>query len=284
MGAVQHLLVSALIIVIAVISKTYQSPIIEGIGNSESGENAIGGPEETMIRSCELKDTYLAGYLDDDRKLSFETAARAELECNKEPNCEGLTFEPKIGKWTLRASSDAMDSKHGEVSMLKSCLDRMGLPKYTIEAKKHCYDAKKKEFANFEDAEKECSNDKTCGGIWNEKCEGARFFTCEIGEDWLDISSKSCVLTKTQEDGEESDNLAYSNPDYQNSEFDPDYPRDQPIEDRMNQIDMPNERANRCAPYCITCEPLFDLITERWCLNNCNRVPSDCPADLCKCT
>ena len=42
-----------------------------------------GGPEETMIRSCELKDTYLAGYLDDDRKLSFETAARAKLECNK---------------------------------------------------------------------------------------------------------------------------------------------------------------------------------------------------------
>ena len=73
-----------------------------------------------------------------------------------------------------------------------------GLPKYTIEAKKHCYDSKKKEFANFEDAEKECSNDKTCGGIWNEKCEGARFFTCEIGEDWLEISSKSCVLTKTQ--------------------------------------------------------------------------------------
>lgn len=36
-----------------------------------------------MIRSCELKDTYLAGYLDDDRKLSFETAARAKLECNK---------------------------------------------------------------------------------------------------------------------------------------------------------------------------------------------------------
>ena len=112
-----------------------------------------------MIRSCELKDTYLAGYLDDDRKLSFETAARAKLECNKgktifegmvvyytfifrnqlymyhchklllyiaEPNCEGLTFEPKIGKWTLRASSDEMDSKDGEVSMLKSCLERMG--------------------------------------------------------------------------------------------------------------------------------------------------------------
>ena len=74
----------------------------------------------------------------------------------------------------------------------------LGLPKYTIEAKKHCYDSKKKEFANFEDAEKECSNDKTCGGIWNEKCEGARFFTCEIGQDWLEISSKSCVLTKTQ--------------------------------------------------------------------------------------
>ena len=40
-----------------------------------------------MIRSCELKDTYLAGYLDDDRKLSFETAARAKLECNKGKKC-----------------------------------------------------------------------------------------------------------------------------------------------------------------------------------------------------
>ena len=74
----------------------------------------------------------------------------------------------------------------------------LGLPKYTIEARKHCYDSKKKEFANFEDAEKECSNDKTCGGIWNDKCEGARFFTCGMGQDWLEISSKSCVLTKTQ--------------------------------------------------------------------------------------
>ena len=97
-----------------------------------------------MIRSCELKDTYLAGYLDDDRKLSFETAARAKLECNKGKKYlkEDLSILPqnthchklllylikllKIGKWTLRASSDAMDSKHGEVSMLKSCLDRMG--------------------------------------------------------------------------------------------------------------------------------------------------------------
>ena len=42
MAAVRHLLIPALIIVLAVISKTYQSPIVEGNGNSESGENAIG--------------------------------------------------------------------------------------------------------------------------------------------------------------------------------------------------------------------------------------------------
>ena len=42
MAAVRHLLIPALIIVLAVISKTYQSPIVEGSGNSESGDNAIG--------------------------------------------------------------------------------------------------------------------------------------------------------------------------------------------------------------------------------------------------
>ena len=42
MAAVRHLLTPALIIVIAVIGKTYQSPIVEGSANSESGDNAIG--------------------------------------------------------------------------------------------------------------------------------------------------------------------------------------------------------------------------------------------------
>ena len=49
------------------------------------------------------------------------------------------------------------------------------------------------------------------------------------------------------EDSDEGDNFEYSNPEYTNSEysqFDPDYPRDQPIEDRMNQIDMPNGKNN----------------------------------------
>lgn len=46
---------------------------------------------------------------------------------------------------------------------------------------------------------------------------------------------------------EDSDEDSDSNPDYTNSDysqFDPDYPRDQPIEDRMNQIDMPNGKIN----------------------------------------
>ena len=42
MAEVRHLLISALIIVIAVIGKTYQSPVVEGRGNLESGDNAIG--------------------------------------------------------------------------------------------------------------------------------------------------------------------------------------------------------------------------------------------------
>lgn len=42
MAAVAHLRIPALIIVIAVISKTYQSPIVEGGGVSEPGDNAIG--------------------------------------------------------------------------------------------------------------------------------------------------------------------------------------------------------------------------------------------------
>ena len=46
-------------------------------------------------------------------------------------------------------------------------------------------------------------------------------------------------------DNDEGGNLEY--PDYTNpeySQFDPDYPRDQPVEDRMNQIDMPNGKIN----------------------------------------
>ena len=49
------------------------------------------------------------------------------------------------------------------------------------------------------------------------------------------------------EDSAEGDDLEYSNPDYTNSDysqFDPDYPRDQPVEERMNQIDMPNGKIN----------------------------------------
>ena len=42
MAEVRHLLIPALIIVTALIGKTYQSPIVEGSENSESGDNAIG--------------------------------------------------------------------------------------------------------------------------------------------------------------------------------------------------------------------------------------------------
>ena len=42
MAAVGHLRIPAMIIVIVVIGQTYQSPIAEGSGNSESGDNAIG--------------------------------------------------------------------------------------------------------------------------------------------------------------------------------------------------------------------------------------------------
>ena len=42
MAAVGNLRIPAMIIVIAVIGQTYQSPIVEGGGNSESEDNAIG--------------------------------------------------------------------------------------------------------------------------------------------------------------------------------------------------------------------------------------------------
>ena len=48
-----------------------------------------------MIRSCELKDTYLADYLDDDRKLSFKTAARAKSACNRGRNYRNNLIDKK---------------------------------------------------------------------------------------------------------------------------------------------------------------------------------------------
>ena len=54
MAAVRHLLIPALIIVLAVISKTYQSPIVEGSANSESGDNAIGKYYELQTKNFYL--------------------------------------------------------------------------------------------------------------------------------------------------------------------------------------------------------------------------------------
>ena len=42
------------------------------------------------------------------------------------PWCSGLTFEPGLRKWTLRAGSTPIPSLTGEISMLLSCLNQGG--------------------------------------------------------------------------------------------------------------------------------------------------------------
>ena len=72
-----------------------------------------------------------------------------------------------------------------------------GLPRYTIEAKQHCYDSMREEFTDFQDAAKSCDKDSNCAGIWDDKCDGNHFYTCASGRDWNEISrSSSCIHRK----------------------------------------------------------------------------------------
>ena len=41
-------------------------------------------------------------------------------------DCLGMTYDPNLGKWTLRPSSEPKDSTTSEVSMTKECVDAIG--------------------------------------------------------------------------------------------------------------------------------------------------------------
>ena len=71
-----------------------------------------------------------------------------------------------------------------------------GLPRFTIEGKRHCYDDKMKEFESLEEATNACENDKSCAGIWDDKCDGTHFWTCENKRDWDEFSRTSCIHRK----------------------------------------------------------------------------------------
>ena len=46
-------------------------------------------------------------------------------------DCLGMTYDPNLGKWTLRSSSEPKDSTTNEVSMTKECVDAIGNNKFT---------------------------------------------------------------------------------------------------------------------------------------------------------
>ena len=73
-----------------------------------------------------------------------------------------------------------------------------GLPRFTVEGKRHCYDAQQKhnKFESFEEATNACKNDDSCAGIWDDKCDGTKFVTCENKRDWDEISRSSCIYRK----------------------------------------------------------------------------------------
>jgi len=226
-----------------------------------------------MRSSCELKDSYLPGSLSGNRLPTFDSASDAFEACKTEEDCLGMTFSPTSGKWSLRSSSEPKDSTTKEVSLTKECVLALGLPRFTLEGRRHCYDAKQKEFETLEDASTACENNATCAGIWDDKCDGTHFWTCEKQRDWDEFSgnrkSFSCILRK--------------NLDVQNR-FNPDVMLgDQPPEDRLNQVEVEKETKNSCAPSCTKCKPLVDLATDYWCLQQCNKQPVDCPKHLCNC-
>ena len=45
--------------------------------------------------------------------------------------CLGMTYDPNLGKWTLRSSSEPKDSTTNEISMTKECVDAIGKNNFT---------------------------------------------------------------------------------------------------------------------------------------------------------
>jgi hypothetical protein len=221
-------------------------------------------------KSCELKDTYLPGTLPGNRMPTFFAANDAYEACKDEKECGGLTFDRSMGKWTLRGSAVPKESATREISLVKDCLDVRGLPKYTIEAPLHCYSSKQKQYNNYKDAVKRCNKINSCAGIWDDKCSGNTFYTCRNEPDWAEISrsaNASCIYRK---------NIAKPAAAKKTLNGDT-LVGDEPLVERLNKKNTnKGEPKNSCAPNCKTCTPLIDLATERWCLQQCNKTPSDC--------
>ena len=72
----------------------------------------------------------------------------------------------------------------------------LGPPRFTVEGNRYCYEAKQKQFQSFEDATNACKEDESCAGIWDDKCDGTHFWTCEDKKDWDDLSKTSCIYRK----------------------------------------------------------------------------------------
>ena len=51
-------------------------------------------------------------------------------------------------------------------------------------------------FRSLTSAENECSQDSTCKGVYDEYCEGDYFWLCQVGYDYKDSTSGTCVYDK----------------------------------------------------------------------------------------
>ena len=71
---------------------------------------------------CIEHDKYLGGYAGG-RKIEIPggNLAEAKLKCLRMSDCQGITKEFDINKWTLRKSNELKKSTNRESSMLKSC-------------------------------------------------------------------------------------------------------------------------------------------------------------------
>lgn len=52
------------------------------------------------------------------------------------------------------------------------------------------------EFQSLEEATNACEDDESCAGIWDDKCDGTHFWTCENKREWDEFSRTSCIHRK----------------------------------------------------------------------------------------
>ena len=75
-----------------------------------------------FFKECIKHDTYLGGYAGG-RKIEIPggNLDEAKYKCLRMDECQGITKEKDINKWTLRKSNVLQKSETRESSMLKSC-------------------------------------------------------------------------------------------------------------------------------------------------------------------